>query len=84
MKFKVKVIETLAKIVEVEADSPVAAKEAAEQMWLDGDIDFNALDDHHSHEIYLIGRESRGPALLGCYLMTVSVMILLSCKILTS
>ena len=50
-KFKVKVTEILVKEIEVEADNRLEAREKAEQMWFDGEIDFNVLDDHADHEI---------------------------------
>lgn len=56
-KYSVRIIETLSKVVEIEADSPTAAREAAEEMWFNGDIDWNVLDDHDSHEIYIISKE---------------------------
>lgn len=55
MIYKVKVIETLCKTLEIEAGSPCEAKEQAEKLWLADAIDFDITNDHESHEIYLIG-----------------------------
>lgn len=57
MKYKVKVIETLVKVVNIEAESPRAAKEIAERMWLDEEIELNTIDDHDNTEIHLINNE---------------------------
>lgn len=53
MKYKVKVIETLVQVVEVEADSQEEATEKAESMWFAGDIDFSDIENH---EFYLINQ----------------------------
>ncbi|MCM1296157.1 MAG: hypothetical protein NC311_11505 [Muribaculaceae bacterium] len=50
-------IETLAKVINIEAKDPFKALEEAERMWFDGDIEWNALDDHVDHEVYMTDDE---------------------------
>ena len=54
MKYKVKVIETLEKIVEIEAASEHEAREEAENMWFDGEITLISPDNTTDHEIYIV------------------------------
>lgn len=53
-KFKVKVTEILAKEIEIEATDRKEAHAKAEDMWFNGEIDFNVLDDHADHEIEVV------------------------------
>lgn len=54
MKYKVKVIETLEKVVEIEAASKHEAFEKADDMWGTGEITLISPDDIADHEIYII------------------------------
>lgn len=54
MKYKVKVIETLEKVVEVEATNAQEAHDRAEIMWFDGEITLISPDNITDHEIYII------------------------------
>ena len=54
MKYKVKVIETLEKIVEIEAANEHEAHDKAETMWFDGETTLISPDDITDHEIYII------------------------------
>lgn len=54
MKCKVKVIETLEKIVEIEAPTKQKAHDNAENMWGNGEITLISPDDIADHEIYII------------------------------
>lgn len=54
MKYKVKVIETLEKVVEIEASTEQDAHDRAENMWFDGEITLISPDDITDHEIYII------------------------------
>lgn len=54
MKYKVKVIETLEKVVEIEAANEHEAHDKAENMWFDGEITLISPDDMTGHEIYII------------------------------
>lgn len=56
MKYKVKVILTLEKEWSIEASSPEAAREAAEERWEECDLnaEFIPLDNYTDHEIYII------------------------------
>lgn len=54
MKYKVKVIETLEKVVEIEAASEMQASEKAENMWFDCEITLISPDDVTDHEVYVI------------------------------
>lgn len=54
MKYKVKVIETLEKVVEIEAANAQEAHDKAENMWSDGEITLISPDDMTDHEIYII------------------------------
>lgn len=51
--YKVKVIETLAKLIEIEADNRDEAFEKAEELWFNGDIPFDEDKDFIDHEIYV-------------------------------
>lgn len=54
MKYKVKVIETLEKVVEIEASTEQEAHDKAENMWFEGEIALISPDDITDHEIYII------------------------------
>lgn len=54
MKYKVKVIETLIKTIEIEAVDAQEAHDKAENMWFDGEITLISPDDITDHEIYII------------------------------
>lgn len=54
MKYKVKVIETLEKIVEIEASTEQEAYDKADNMWGVGEITLISPDDIADHEIYII------------------------------
>lgn len=54
MKYKVKVIETLEKVVEIEASTEQEARDKAENMWGVGEIVLISPDDITGHEIYII------------------------------
>lgn len=54
MKYKVKVIETLEKVVEIEATNEQEAHETAENMWFDGEITLISPDNMTDHEIYIV------------------------------
>lgn len=54
MKYKVKVIETLEKIVEIEAANVQEAHDKAETMWFDNEITLISPDNMTDHEIYII------------------------------
>lgn len=54
MKYKVKVIETLEKVVEIEAANVQEAHDKTEIMWFDGEITLISPDDITDHEIYII------------------------------
>lgn len=52
MKYKVKVIETLSRVVEVEAESSSEAWDKVEEQWKRSEIVLDA-DDFEGHEIYV-------------------------------
>ena len=52
MKYRVKVIETLSRVVEVEADSKDEAFEKVQNMWCASEIELTN-DDLDEHEIYV-------------------------------
>lgn len=54
MKYKVKVIETLEKVVEIEAASEQKAHDKAENMWFEGEIILVSPDNLTDHEIYIV------------------------------
>ena len=54
MNYKVKVIETLEKVVEIEAANAQEEQDKAENMWFDGEITLISPDDITDHEIYII------------------------------
>lgn len=54
MKYKVKVIETLEKIVEIEAANTQEAHDKAENMWDNNEIEWDIYANHDSHEIEVI------------------------------
>lgn len=54
MKYKVKVIETLEKVVEIEAVSENEAHKKAENMWYNCEITLSSPDDLADHEVYVI------------------------------
>lgn len=54
MKYKVKVTETLEKVVEIEAANRQEARAKAENMWFEGEISLTSPDDMTDHEIYII------------------------------
>lgn len=54
MKYKVKVIEILEKVVEIEAANAQEAHDKAEIMWFDDEITLINPDDIADHEIYII------------------------------
>lgn len=54
MKYRVKVIETLEKVVEIEASSEQEAYDKAENMWFEGEIVLINPDNFTDHEIYII------------------------------
>lgn len=54
MKYKVKVIETLEKVVEIEASTEKKARDKAEKMWFEGEIVLINPDDFTDHEIHII------------------------------
>lgn len=54
MKYEVKVIETLEKVVEIEAATEQEAHDKADNMWGVGEIALISPDDITDHEIYII------------------------------
>lgn len=54
MKYKVKVIETLETVVEIEAASEHEAYEKAENMWYDCEITLSSPDDVTDHDVYVM------------------------------
>ena len=54
MKYKVKVIETLEKVVEIEAANAQEAHDKAETMWSESEITLISPDNMTDHEIYII------------------------------
>lgn len=54
MKYKVKVIETLEKVIEIEAANAHEAHETAANMWFDGEITLISPDNVVDHEIYIL------------------------------
>lgn len=54
MKYRVKVIETLEKVVEIEAANEQEAHDKAENMWFEGEIVLINPDHFTDHEIYVI------------------------------
>ena len=54
MKYKVKVIETLEKVVEIEAAGEKEAYEKAEDMWYRCEIILSSPDDVTDHDVYVI------------------------------
>lgn len=59
MKYKVKVIETLSRIVEVEASNSDEAWDKVEAQWKSSEIVLDG-DDYEGHEIYVVhGNEDK-------------------------
>lgn len=58
MKYRFKIIETLSKIVEVEADNSDVAYEAVEEMMNSEEVVLTA-DDFDGREIYPYGNENK-------------------------
>lgn len=56
-KYKVKVIETLEKIVEIEAENREEAFAIADGMWFNNEIEFDENLDYTDHEIYVISKQ---------------------------
>lgn len=54
MKYNVKIIETLSRVVEVEAQNPDEAWDKVEAQWKRSEIVLDA-DDFDGHEIYVQG-----------------------------
>lgn len=54
MKYKVKIIETLSRIVEVEAENKDEAWEKVDAQWDASEIVLDA-EDFDGHEIYVLG-----------------------------
>ena len=54
MKYKVKVIETLEKVIEIEAANEQEAHNKAENMWFDSEITLTSPDNTTDHEIYIV------------------------------
>lgn len=54
MKYKVKIIETLEKVVEIEASTEQDAHDKVENMWIEGEIVLISPDNMTDHEIFII------------------------------